>query len=111
MPSNLSLFCNISIQTPLAAFKNDRTPLRQPRKSDRHFARSKNTLNCLNPKDKCEIRSTVNPAGPQRENPSCRTAVESPRRASLPRQNPFLIVTVAISNQPKSLKTQASHAF
>jgi hypothetical protein len=43
MPSNLGFSCNISIQTPLAAFKIDRTHLRQPRNSNRHFAQLENT--------------------------------------------------------------------
>jgi hypothetical protein len=43
MPSNLGFSCNISIQTPLAAFKNRRTHLRQPRNSNRHFAQLENT--------------------------------------------------------------------
>jgi hypothetical protein len=43
MSSNLSFFCDISIQAPLAAFKNRRTHLRQPEKSDRHFAQLENT--------------------------------------------------------------------
>jgi hypothetical protein len=43
MPSNLGFSCNISIHTLVAAFKNRRTHLRQPGKSDRHFAQLENT--------------------------------------------------------------------
>jgi hypothetical protein len=55
MPSNLSFFGNISIQSPLAVLKTTRTHLRQPRNSNRHFARLENTRNSFNLKANCDF--------------------------------------------------------